>query len=135
MTMGRNEQGFSLIELLVVVAIISILAGIAYPMYSTYITEARRNDAKTAMMEIMQQQESYYSNNNTYTGDLSNLPQYSNATVESPKGYYQVTAGNCSGTSLTGCVLLTASPQGAQSADGNMTYNSRGQKTPQSHWE
>jgi type IV pilus assembly protein PilE len=129
------QRGFSLIELVVVVALIGILASIAYPQYTEYMREARRNDATSTMMEIMQNQERFYTENNSYASNLGNLPQYSTSPVVTPKGYYQITAAACSGTSISECVVLSAAPQGAQSGDGTITYNSRGVKQPQTHWD
>lgn len=132
---ANGKAGFSLIELVVVIGIIGILAGIAYPQYTQYLREARRNDATSTLVEIMQEQERYYTENNNYASDLANLPQRDNTTVDTPKGYYQITAGTCSGASISECVELSADPQGAQNGDGTITYNSRGVKTPDSHWD
>jgi type IV pilus assembly protein PilE len=129
------QSGFSLIELVVVIGLIGILASIAYPQYSEYLTEARRNDATSTLMEIMQDEERFYTENNSYAADLSNLPQYDSSPVVTPKGYYKVSAAACSGATINECVLLSASPQGAQGGDGVITFNSKGVKTPQSHWD
>lgn len=65
-------RGFTLIELMVAVAIIGILAGIAYPSYTQYVLKARRAEAKSMLQEIQLLQEKYRANNSTY-GTLSNL--------------------------------------------------------------
>lgn len=67
-----SMRGFTLIELMVAVAIIGILAGIAYPSYTQYVLKARRAEAKSMLQEIQLLQEKYRANNSTY-GTLSNL--------------------------------------------------------------
>ena len=61
-----RRAGFTLVELMIVVAIIGILASIAYPGYANYITRSRRIEGQMAMLDIMQQQERFYSLHNSY---------------------------------------------------------------------
>ncbi|MDR0183214.1 type IV pilin protein [Lysobacter arvi] len=63
---GRGARGFTLIELMIVVAVVAILAGIAYPMYNDAVRKSRRGQAKADMMELMQLAERYRSVNGTY---------------------------------------------------------------------
>lgn len=64
----RLQQGFTLIELMLVVAVIGILAAIAYPSYVDQIVKGRRAQGRTAIMELLQQQERYMTQNNCYLG-------------------------------------------------------------------
>ena len=60
------NQGFTLIELMIVVAIVAILAAIAYPAYTDSIRKGKRAQARTALAELLQQQERYMSQRNCY---------------------------------------------------------------------
>ena len=62
----RKYNGFTLIELMIVVAIIAIIAAIAYPSYSNYVYRARRADAQEMLMRVAAAQERYYTNMNNY---------------------------------------------------------------------
>ncbi|MEO8461477.1 MAG: type IV pilin protein, partial [Dokdonella sp.] len=69
----KNTKGFTLIELMVVVAIVAILASIAIPSYSKYGFRTRRADAREMLMRVAAAEERFYTNGNTYTATLSAL--------------------------------------------------------------
>ena len=127
---NHNNQGFTLIELVMTVAIVGILMAIAIPSYNNSTMKARRSDGQTALMDTMVRQERFYTENNTYTTTLANLP----ALTHSPEGYYTITAAACAGSTIDSCVILTATPGSVQADDGALTLNSRGQKTPADKW-
>ena len=123
----NKSLGFTLLEMLIVMGLISIIAAVALPSYNSYIVRAQRSDGMDSLTEIMNQQQRYLTKNRTYTTDLQNLG-YTNATYVTPEGGYTITATAC-GASIARCVLLTADAQGRQDGDGDITINSLGQKT------
>ncbi|WP_051822173.1 type IV pilin protein [Desulfonatronum thiodismutans] len=83
-------KGFTIIEVLIVVAILGILAAIAIPQVTKYTTNARRADGKTALLAAAQAMERYYTNNYTYVDATIGVDK--NATVKklSQSGYYDL---------------------------------------------
>ncbi|WP_345194550.1 type IV pilin protein [Kistimonas scapharcae] len=121
-------SGFTLIELMIVVAIIGILAAIAWPSYQDQVRQGRRGDGQALLMEILQAQERFYIDRATYTDNLTQLGYAAQQTSEN--GFYIVTAGACPGGAvIAACVRLTATAQGAQVADGNLILDSNGTRT------
>lgn len=131
------SRGFTLIELMIVIAIIALLAAIAYPNYQAYTLKAGRSDGHAKLTQIMQAQERSYSQNQTYTanlgtGGLAFSGIAANAPVISDEGRYSIAAQVCAaGTPLTQCVQLVATATGPQQADtqcGNLSLDSLGRK-------
>ncbi|MBU2707401.1 prepilin-type N-terminal cleavage/methylation domain-containing protein [Zooshikella marina] len=71
--MKKKSAGFSLIELMIVVAIIAILAAIAIPNYREYIQRGNKSEAKTKLLEIMQVQQKFFTQNLQFAGNLGNI--------------------------------------------------------------
>ncbi len=123
-----NKNGFTLIEVLIVVAIIGIIAAIGYPSYTNYLHKAGRSEASALLLEVMERQEQYYRNNISYTTDLTalNYP----ATLETESGRYSISSMAVCGTaSIRRCVNITAAAQGKQPAGDDLTLDSKGAKT------
>ena len=87
----RHQKGFTLIELMIVVAIIGILAAIAYPAYQDYVIQAKRSDAMNALAEVRIEQEKFRANSTSFASVLSDLDAFSSDTVTSPDGFWNVT--------------------------------------------
>lgn len=86
----RRPGGFTLVEVLVVVAIIGILAAIAYPSYLNSVRKSNRASARALMMEVAQRQATYYSENASYTTTLTALG-FPTGTLSSKSGGHTVT--------------------------------------------
>ena len=105
-------QGFTLIELLITVAIIGILAAIAFPMYSDYVTRSRRADGQAKLMQVAQDLERCYTQYSKYDDNCS---VFASGTVISDQGFYEISA---TGDALTETTFtLTATPQNEQADD------------------
>lgn len=133
----RKVKGFTLLEIFIVVTIISLLIGIMVPSYNEYVLQSRRSEGISSLLTMMQQQERYFTEQLTYTSDLSKLG-YTLAgpsNVFSENGHYLITATACASMTISQCVLLTATPLGVQATDGTLTINSRGTRTPVSAWQ
>ncbi len=70
----RNKLGFTLVEMIIVVALVAILAAAAIPMYTTNIKNARRSEGVAATLSVLNGAKNYYLDNNTFVGaTLSNI--------------------------------------------------------------
>ncbi|MBX2879894.1 MAG: type IV pilin protein [Granulosicoccus sp.] len=127
---GASWLGFTLIEVLIVVAILSIVAAVALPSFSQYMTDSRRTDAIAFLTEIAGEQQRYFSEFNQYATDLTEL-NYPTASMVSPEGYYTVSITNPGGN-LRYVITATPVTGGKQQGDtecANFVINSTGAKT------
>jgi len=110
----KNDMGFSLIEVMVVVAIIGILTAIAVPSYSIYITTSNRTEAQRSLVDLVNRQEQFYMDYRQYAADTDELGVGATYTTES--GYYSiVTKSIAPGADFT----LTATAIGRQASDSH----------------
>ena len=131
-----SSKGFTITELLIVVAIMGIIAAIAFPNWQESVRKSNRSDGKTALLRLMQKQQQFYTDNVSYTTTLTAIGAASDANVVSAERYYTVSAAACAGMTIAQCVILTATPDPnrGQGPDGALTLNSLGQKTPAANW-
>lgn len=87
------NRGFTLIEVMITVAIVGILAAIAYPSYMQYILTSNRSQAAVELTEIANLQEQYYLDHNQYANGLTQLGYASN-TINTQSDHYQVKISN-----------------------------------------
>ncbi|WP_297528577.1 type IV pilin protein [Thiohalobacter sp.] len=132
MTHSLRARGFTLIELMIVVAIVAILASLAYPSYRQHVLRTNRADCAAVMLEAASALERYYSANNSYAGAAvgangipSTCPKDAAATGGTP--HYNLSLVLSNGSLA---YTLTATPTSSQSADacGNLTLTQTGVK-------
>jgi type IV pilus assembly protein PilE len=139
----RRLRGFTLIEVMITVAILAILSAVAVPAYFDSVRKSRRADAITALSAIAQKQENWRSNNPSYTTDLSaaglNVPNPSS-------GYYTLAVAIPAGASSAVAFTATATRAGSQVKDtacgnlslaasaGQFTYGSTGTQPTSRCW-
>lgn len=118
---GRKRRGFTLIEIMIAIAVVGILAAIAYPSYQDYVRRARRADGKEALLRVQIEQEKWRTSHTSYTGTIDGTAGVSGLGLPtaSAEGYYTIaiTANSATGTGFT----ATATGQGPQASDTGCT--------------
>lgn len=122
---NRYCHGFTLIELMITVAILAVIAAIAYPSFQEQVRETRRANAQSDLLELTSYMERFYTQNYTYAGAAIPFD-------ESPKDgnnkFYDLSLGGLTANSYT----LSAVPKGGQTGDrcDTMTVNEVNERTP-----
>ena len=136
--------GFTLIELMITVAIVALLASLAYPAYTGSILKGKRAEGRAALTDLLQQQERYLTqtgsymtfvigatgtNGTTQTGTNVNIPFRTTSGDSPTNAAYRLKADQCGTLGRNECVLLTAVPNGSDPEVNELTLMSTGAKS------
>ena len=124
----HKRKGYSLIEVMVAVAIVAILAAIAVPTYRQYVIRGHRRAAQTSMLDIASREQQYFAANRAYA-DAATLGYVLPTDVDANYDY--------SITLIAGpppSFSITFTPQGGQASDGNLGLTAEGVRTPANKW-
>lgn len=113
---NSESDGFTLIQLIVVLAVVTILAATAAPSYTEAVRKGKRTEGRSALYQIMLQQERYYSMRNSYITfssrssgeDEKQFKWFSGNSP--PKSAYEIKAEPCANDTIQNCVRLVATP-------------------------
>lgn len=119
---SKKMQGFTLIEMMIVVAIIAILAAVAYPSYTEYVKRGNRSEGQALLSDTAAAQERYFSQNNSYITDDANIAKLASRT-DSTTDKYSLTV---SSVANDGGYTLTVTPKFSDTDCGALTLNALG---------
>ena len=134
----KLQKGVTLIELMIVVAVVALLAAVAMPSYQNYVIKGNRAAAQAFMMDVTSREKQYLLDARSYTNSLTTLATTAPTDVSK---HYAITI--CINTDTTQCATastppyfnITATPTSSQQAsDGALTLGSDGAKTPAAKW-
>jgi type IV pilus assembly protein PilE len=137
MSIEKLTKGFTLVEMMIVVAIIGILAAIAYPSYMTSIRKSNRAEAKTELSDVAQRLQRCFTANGSYTA--AGCPVYTQLTTGASnitsrgRGFYLITAAFPTATSYTLTATANLAPQTADNTGVDcrvLTLTHLGVQTP-----
>jgi type IV pilus assembly protein PilE len=127
----RTQKGFTLIELMVTVAIVAILATVAYPAYTDQVRKGVRRAAQAQMMDLANREQQFLLANRTYV-DYAAITASGYAPPAEVSAGYTPSIVVATGTFPAYTITFTAKAN--QLKDGDLTLNQQGVKTPAAKW-
>ncbi len=122
--MRKHSRGFSLTEMMIVVAVVTILGAVAMPSFTSQVRRSNRTDATSALMRVAAEQEKYYLQNNSY-GDMEDL---GDPTTDS--GYYSLAIPTANATTyVINATPVTGGPQEKDATCARISINGNGQRS------
>jgi type IV pilus assembly protein PilE len=131
---GGASRGFTLIELMITVAVVAILAAIAIPNYRQYIIRGNRSAGESVMMDIANREQQYLLANRSYADKTTLAANGYTLPSDTSQNYtWNVTAG-LDALSSAPIFTITFTPINGQSSDVTLTLDNQGTKTPIASW-
>lgn len=106
----RLFTGLTLIEILIVMLIAGVLLTVAFPGFQSMLQDKRQTQGEAILLEILQSQETYYGQHETYTLNLNDLNHNTTQESVNNKIFYAASAKPCDGQALNRCVKVVATP-------------------------
>jgi type IV pilus assembly protein PilE len=126
-----RKRGFTLIELMITVAVVAILAAIAFPSYATFMKKSRRGDAEATLMDIAQREQQYLLDTRTYAATVAAL----NTTIPADvSAYYTIVIAPGGAAPPTYVITATPIAGSPQAGDYTLTLDNTGVKSPAGVW-
>jgi type IV pilus assembly protein PilE len=140
----RQFAGFTLVEMMITVAIVAILAAVALPSYQKYVVRGKRTAAQAQMMDIANREQQYFLANRAYA-DYDTLNSQTGYTLPSevsanytptiePGKVLDASCAAVASATPSFVITLTATASGSQQGDGNLSLSSEGVKCPNGKW-
>lgn len=128
---GTSHRGFTLIELMITLAIIGILMAIAYPSYKDSIIKSNRSSAQSHLVDIAQREQQYLLDSRSYAASMTDLNMTTPTDVSK---YYTISIAVTAGPPPTFTATATPKAGTTQASDVTLTINNTGVKTPSDKW-
>ena len=137
MSSSNCSGGFSLIELMITVVIVSIIAAVAYPSYTSYIVKSNRAVAKGFMLTVANREEQYVADARSYGVVTSDAEFTSVLNLPIPtdvSNFYDVRVAYVGGNTRTYMITATPISTKMNASDGTLTLDNLGAKLPATKW-